>query len=712
MPKFISEEEMAAIESESGSKFISDEEMSRLEGETNNGFYDKTKSFGLGLTQGATFGFGDELAGAAGAAVENVPIPFTNKSVYDYLKNKYAENVLGVAGASDLPTEETGSIGETYKSARDTARSLNDVSAQSNPNAHLAGEIVGGISTAMLPGVGGASGIFGKAGNIGSKIGRGSKILGGLGRGAAEGALAGGAYGLGTGEGSASSQIENMLGGATVGGLTGGAIGAATQIPGAISNKLGTVGKVAKVQKDIRTQIDRLKKVGGTVEADALESLSSKPMTEAGKALRRKAIMGPGERQAFQKKFFNQTDEVFKSVQDKKQAFDSSLRSQEAFKNLEGIPKDQPQMMSKAVLSDLKKQIDDAMPKGYTQKMVDDGLISPEMLRTDQDMRFMFDTGTLGHVRAQINSVVDDIDNAIDSYDVYDALNKAKQKIASLGDYGKTLDPIQRETSNIVRGAKKSLDSLLESEKVFGKQALRHKSVNEAYSRFINKTKNISNLLGQEFTDVGSRRNLIHPGKLQTYMVQVDELRGLQRKGPFDEWVAAAKEFSDVIDMGSQSSSDSTSNLLREFSKIKPDFEKTQGLHNQFRKLAWQQGVQNASTGGAGPIPGMAKMAGANRVPGVGSLIDAIEKGNKINLNTQDLIREMHIAEQSGGWAGDKIRKILSFSPQELGEFAPILQNAAAKGATSLAATNHVLTQQNPKYRQLQRKLNGQPEPK
>lgn len=62
-------------------------------------------------------------------------------------------------------------------------------------------------------------------------------------------------------------------------------------------------------------------------------------------------------------------------------------------------------------------------------------------------------------------------------------------------------------------------------------------------------------------------------------------------------------------------------------------------------------------------------------------------------------------------WTADMISKTLQGSPQVFGKFAAPLQKAAQRGTPALTATNFVLSQTQPEYRELQRQLNGQESP-
>lgn len=121
MPKFISDDEMAAIDSSRSKKFISDDEMASIDHEVSSphsqGLLDKVKNTALGLGQGSTMGFGDEAAGVVGAAIDSIL------------------------------SDESKPFVDRYREARDYARGLNSKAQSENPVLYGAGEIAGGIAS-------------------------------------------------------------------------------------------------------------------------------------------------------------------------------------------------------------------------------------------------------------------------------------------------------------------------------------------------------------------------------------------------------------------------------------------------------------------------------------------------------------------------------------------------------------------------------------
>lgn len=147
----------------------------------------RMESAGRGALQGVTFGFGDEMYGAAAGA-------------YDKL--------LG-----------SGDFSGTYERERDAVREANDKAQQANPGTFLAGELAGGLALPFGAAKLGVKGI--QAANTGLKARSAAS--------AKEGMLYGGAYGFGKAEGDPVEQAIEMAGGAATGGVVGGLV------PGAIS---------------------------------------------------------------------------------------------------------------------------------------------------------------------------------------------------------------------------------------------------------------------------------------------------------------------------------------------------------------------------------------------------------------------------------------------------------------------------------------------
>jgi hypothetical protein len=168
----------------------------------------RAESLGRGVLQGVTFGFGDELYGAA-------------KGAYD--------KVLG-----------DGDFSGTYARERDAVRAANDRAQEANPGTYLAGEITGGVGLPLglaRTGYGAAT-----AANAGLKA---RSVAA-----AKEGAGYGAAYSLGKAEGDIEDQLSQAAQGAALGGAIGGALPAALA---AGSSALRTPGQAVRVVNDPQT---------------------------------------------------------------------------------------------------------------------------------------------------------------------------------------------------------------------------------------------------------------------------------------------------------------------------------------------------------------------------------------------------------------------------------------------------------------------------
>lgn len=147
-------------------------------------------SFGTGVKQGVTLGFGDELAGAAGAL----------GALAGGVSDKMSGFDSGGASLGDLAKE-------AYTGARDAERKRLEESRQADPLLTGAGQIA---SSLLLPGLGAA----GSGGGLGAAALQGAKV----------GAATGAASGVGEAESlDAADVAPKVLGGAAVGGIAGAA---------------------------------------------------------------------------------------------------------------------------------------------------------------------------------------------------------------------------------------------------------------------------------------------------------------------------------------------------------------------------------------------------------------------------------------------------------------------------------------------------------
>jgi len=174
-----------------------------------------------GLGEGSSFGYGDELAGAVGAAIDR---PVT------YLMDKYAGVPEDMAGVP-----EDSNFVDRYKGHRDSARSYQKQAQEDQPGAFMGGQLAGGLASGIALGGVGPQSLVGKA------------------------ALEGGAYGLGTSE---ADLTEGEYGQAAldtaIGAGTGALLGKGLQKGGQALKKTAPYlkGKGEKLTTWLRTKAD------------------------------------------------------------------------------------------------------------------------------------------------------------------------------------------------------------------------------------------------------------------------------------------------------------------------------------------------------------------------------------------------------------------------------------------------------------------------
>lgn len=175
----------------------------------------KSAAFVQGIGQGATLGFGEEIAAGLSAIM-----PQKGKS------------------------RSFKQIAEDYRRIRDEERARNAAAAEQNPGSYLAGNVAGSVA---LPGMAAA-----KTVGLGAKIATGAKV----------GAATGAAAGLGTGEGGVADQLSSAAAGAAIGGT----VGAAVPVAGA------GVGKIKEAAGEF---VKRLQPGVRSVKKDELQQMSA-----------------------------------------------------------------------------------------------------------------------------------------------------------------------------------------------------------------------------------------------------------------------------------------------------------------------------------------------------------------------------------------------------------------------------------------------------
>lgn len=167
-----------------------------------------TRSALRGAGQGVTFGFADEMAG-------------------------------GLSALGSVFSDEK--FGDAYKRSRDEARELNRLAQEANPISFGTGAAVGGVGSSLIP-------VVGQVGRLGQGATLGARVLGGMKAGAGLGAAAG----VGMSEADLTKgEIGGLAKDAAVSGAFGGAFGGAIPAAGAAAGKaFSGAGKSAIKQFD------------------------------------------------------------------------------------------------------------------------------------------------------------------------------------------------------------------------------------------------------------------------------------------------------------------------------------------------------------------------------------------------------------------------------------------------------------------------------
>lgn len=204
-------------------------ERSKMEPQTSG-----AEALGRGAVQGATLGFGDEIAAGAKSLGINPKVAYGLAAAMPPLAVTYAQ----VQAAKKLLTERE-KVKPEYAAERDAIRAQNDLAREEHPKTYLGGQVGGGLATALVPGV---------APSTLAKL-----------------ALAGGAYGAGAGLGESTADLtEGDVKGAAADTAVGGVIGAAAGLG------------AGAVQRGVKSVVSRLipKKAADAVASEAAGSAS------------------------------------------------------------------------------------------------------------------------------------------------------------------------------------------------------------------------------------------------------------------------------------------------------------------------------------------------------------------------------------------------------------------------------------------------------
>jgi hypothetical protein len=209
----------------------------------------RTKAFAEGARAGATFNFGDELAGAAAAGQAGAEIPPTARIS---MIGQALSVPVGVARMiyESLSQQPSGQATKAYEGARDEVREVQKTAQEQYPGTFVAGNVAGGLVTAP----------------VGGAVAQGSGLAARAGRAALTGGAAGVLYGAGEGE-----EIEDRATRALTGGLIGTAVGgvASPVISGVVSGSAKLARPVANIVRGaVSPDAEAARRVGTAIATD------------------------------------------------------------------------------------------------------------------------------------------------------------------------------------------------------------------------------------------------------------------------------------------------------------------------------------------------------------------------------------------------------------------------------------------------------------
>lgn len=289
----------------------------------------------LGALEGASFGFADEIGGGVktAAGVLSGEVPFSEVSE-QYNKNR---NLLR----------------EEFKNAK----------AQ-NPNSYLTGEIMGGVSTTLIPGIGAAA----------------QSVKGAVGIGAAGGALSG--AGRSEEEDPQDILIDSLLGGAVGGGFGAAGYGTGKLLQkggeklGKFLNKEGSKELMRALgfsSKTAKGNLNRLVKSKGISKAEMLDEIVDEVAPDGSK------IFSP----------MRSIDDQFEALEETVDAYGKTVgRAVSIVDDYNAKPTIDPTDFRANLLSDLDDMVNsDSAAIAKTSKKFIDDLINPEQMQQPWNLK-------------------------------------------------------------------------------------------------------------------------------------------------------------------------------------------------------------------------------------------------------------------------------------------------------------------------------------
>ena len=671
-PKFNPNEEFEVVKEIKGPKpkFNPEESFEPVEEK------EPTSKFESGLrgaVQGLTMDFGDEITG-------------------------------GLGSLSAIFSDE--SFGDAYRRNRDESRENYKNAKESNPYTYGTGQVVGGIGSLAIPGLGLAKGT--KVANLGMK---GLMKLG-----AKQGLKSGAAYGLGSSEADLTSGKWDEAGQAGLDTIIGGGLGMAMGAGTPLATK------------------------GGGVLLRGLDNKTGNVISKGTKA-------GFGKLNNFLKDAAPQlrpdADEVIKAAE----SIGTKPTSSMLYPNSPWIQKTESALeQSPGVLAygarktrtALEQKIQDAAEmeaaKAGTLSKSDAGQAAKERIYEKTNERFApikalfrdIEKSTK-HIPVGKDSMGRVVKNINKNETVKMGLGEAKQAVQafesrSLEDV--SVDQLRRLTGSIkgkaretVNGAEKqALGDLINRLERLQNNAIKRSAVSQARTgkegygigtKLINDLKNANSGYKKEITDLGEFGKLGGIKKFQGQQQFKDNLgdlvserlpeklyplgnRAVRNKTselfPEAADILKRRQISNLVEKNTSQGNFNPRGFIKSTERFDDDLiNDLFGAGNKLKDTRTVIGSIPQKVGPSGTPEGAAYMRG-----GAFNLKQA--GYDALNITAKKFAENM-------GNISTGLNNLVTKTPEVLGKYAPALQQAAARGGTSLAATNYVLQQTDPEYR-------------
>jgi hypothetical protein len=480
------------------------------------------------------------------------------------LQQQYGEGIGNVARAFAEGAARGVSVGLSDpamvalgadKEALAARKEFNPVAATTGEVAGIAAPLLlsGGSSAAaqaarLTPAAGvaalgeGVTGLVAKG--IGSEAAQslGSKIaIQSLARGAGS-VVEGAAFGVGGGLSEAAlgdprSVGETVMHHAGLGAIIGGTLG---PLAGALEGYLKATPKVVNQAKEaIQAAVAEAQKQPGIVSKIAAR-ISGKSIEDVGPLLdlsaqgaayRREAIESLASRESMVDDFAQALSKQSEAMNRLKREFNSVVRPEETAKHLSEIPVEAAFEKAVDLSGDLKKTV--------------------ETIRGDQALYKQA-------YGSKLQKVLDSFEKALikseSANDVFQAAQTAKREIDTFSKYGVAVSLEDKEALSLVGRIRRAFQEHLEDAEIYGQAGARQAAINEAYSTYLAAETNFNKAFGQQVAKVGGKETVISPGKVATFLRNINKPEQELRAEALSQYMEAAAKFEGVVSDSAASS--------------------------------------------------------------------------------------------------------------------------------------------------------------